>query len=86
MLLKKIDHSGRFKTGDNNPNYGQKVEGSGKPSQVIEVIDIKNNTTTSYDSISEASKALKIHQTVIGKYFSRNQNKPYKGKYTFKKL
>jgi group I intron endonuclease len=84
-IAKKIDHSGRFKTGENNPNYGQKVEGSGKPSQVIEVTDIKNNTTTSYDSISEASKALKIHPTVISKYFSRNQNKPYKGKYTFKK-
>jgi len=36
--------------------------------------------------MGEASKALNIHQTVIGKYFSSNQNKPYKGKYTFKKL
>jgi group I intron endonuclease len=85
-IAKEINHSGRFKTGENNPNYGQRVEGSGKPSQSIEVTDIKNNITTSYDSISEASKALNIHQTVIGKYFSRNQQKPYKGKYTFHKL
>jgi len=35
---KKIDHSGRFKPGQPKP------VGSGKPSQQIEVTDIKNNT------------------------------------------
>ena len=63
-----------------------KVEGSGKPSQQIEVTDITNNQTTIYDSISAAAKALNILQAVITRYFSRNQTKPYKGKYTFKKL
>ena len=62
-----------------------KIEGSGSPSQAIEVTDIKNNTTTSYNSISEAARALNIFQVVISKYFSRNQKKPYKGKYTFTK-
>ena len=61
-------------------------EGTGKPSQQIEVTDIKNNITTTYISMSEASKALNINETVIGKYFSRNQKKPYKGQYTFNKL
>ena len=84
---KKIDHSGRFKSGENHPNYGQpRIEGAGKLSQKIEVIDNKNNQTTTYDSIREAAEALNIHQTVISKYFSRNQQKPYKGQYTFKKL
>ena len=54
-------------------------------SQAIEVTDIKNNTTNSYDSISEAARALNIHYTSIVKYFSQNQKKPYKGQYTFKK-
>ena len=43
--------------------------GAGKPSQQIEVTDIKNNTTTSYDSIGEAARALHIHKSVIDKYF-----------------
>jgi len=83
---KKIDHPGRFKTGENNPNYGKKVEGSGKPLQVIEVSDIKNNITTSYNSINEAATALNIKQSTITNYILRNQQKPYKGIYTFKKV
>jgi len=74
------------KKGENNPNYGKKVEGSGTPSQAIEVTDIKNNTTISYDSISEAARALNINPTSIVKYFANNQQKPYKGIYTFNKL
>jgi hypothetical protein len=77
---KKIDNSGRFKTGE------PRVEGAGRPSQQIEVTDIKNNTTTCYDSISEAARALNINTSVIDMYFSRNQKKAYKGIYTFKKL
>ena len=61
-------------------------EGSGSPSQQIEVIDIKNNIVTTYDSISAAAVALNIKQPRISMYFSRNQNKPYKSQYIFKKL
>jgi len=84
---KKINNSGRFKTGENHPNYGQKVEGSGKPSQAIEVTDIKNNTTIYYDSMSEAARALNLsNYQAISNYIKNNQQKPYKGQYTFKKL
>jgi group I intron endonuclease len=84
---KKIDHSGRFKKGENHPNHGKpRIEGAGSPSQGIEVTDSTNNTTTSYNSIREAARALNINQTIIVKYFVRNQQKPYKGQYTFKKL
>jgi len=62
---KKIDNPGRFKTGENHPNYGQKVEGSGKLSQAIEVTDIKNDTTISYDSICEAARVLNINKSRI---------------------
>jgi len=35
------------KTGDSHPRFGQpRAEGAGRPSQQIEVTDIKNNTTT----------------------------------------
>ena len=77
---KKSDNSGRFKPGQ------PRLEGAGKASQAIEVSDIKNNITITYDSISEAAKALNIQNAIIVKYFARNQKKPYKGQYTFKKL
>jgi len=40
--------------------------------------DIKNNTTTSYDSMSAAAKALNITQSTITNYILLNQKKPYK--------
>jgi len=75
------------KKGEKNPNYDKpRTEGSGSPSQAIEVTDIKNNTTTSYDSKSAAARALNIKHSNIDMYFLRNQKKPYKGRYTFKKV
>ena len=82
---KKIDHPSRFKPGENHPNFGKaRYEGAGSPSQKIEVTDIINNTTTSYDSISAAARALNIKKSTITNYILRNQKKPYKGIYTFK--
>nr|QCW06955.1 hypothetical protein [Drechslerella brochopaga] len=62
------------------------VETRAKLSIKISVFDIKKNTTTFYDSMSEAARALKIKQYLISKYFNRNQQKPYKGRYIFKKI
>ena len=79
-------HSGKTKQKISDALLGN-TNGKNQPnSQVIEVTDIANNTTISYDSICEAAKVLNIHHTSIVKYFSRNQKKPYKGQYTFKKL
>jgi len=78
---KKIDHSGRFKPGQ------PRVERSGKPSQQIEVTDIKNNTTTSYNSMSEAARVLNLPSyKAISDYIKNNQKKPYKGRYTFQNI
>src|SRR5437588_11321494 len=82
------------KKGEKNYNFGkthseetkQKPSGAGKASQVIEVTDKKNNTTTSYDSIHAAARALNISYSSINMYFLRNQQKPYKGQYIFKKV
>jgi len=52
----------------------------------IEVFDKDTNQTTYYDSINKAARALNINHAIIVKYFSRNQKKPYKGKYIFKKI
>ena len=75
-------------TGEKNPMYGKpKAEGAGNPSQAIEVTDIKNNTTISYDSMREAARALNLpSHSIISHYILYNRKKPYKGQYTFKKL
>jgi len=85
--VKKIENPSCFKPGENHPNYGKpRFEGAGKPSQQIEVIDKNTNEITVYNSISEAGKALNISHATIVKYFTNNQQKPYKGRYTFKKI
>jgi group I intron endonuclease len=73
---KKIENSGRFKTGQ------QRAEGAGKPYQSIEVLDLKENTTTIYDSISAAARALDIpgHRSI---QYSLTTGKAYKKRYTF---
>lgn len=48
----------------------------------LEVLDVKNNQTTLYDSINQAVEALNIENAqVISNYLIRNQKKPYKGLY-----
>jgi len=55
--------------------------------QKIEVFDLKENTITYYNSFREAARALNFpNHKIISNYFLRNQNKPYKDRYTFKKL
>jgi len=57
----------------------------GQPNRMkIIVTDLETNISTCYDSIGLASRALGINDTVISRYFSRNQKRPYKNKYTFK--
>jgi len=81
---KKIDHPGRYKTGEENPMHGKpKPEGAGRVSQPIEVTDITNNTTTSYNSIREAARALEINESSIRRNLKSNSNKSYKNIYMF---
>jgi group I intron endonuclease len=63
-------------SGKNHPMYGKnhsdeskkKISDAQPTSIKIEVIDFKNNTTTSYGSIKEAARALNIHKSVIDNY------------------
>jgi hypothetical protein len=57
--------------------------GSGKPIQKVEVLDKETNLITTFDSFRAAAVALDIRPEVIQNYFSRNQSKPYKGRYIF---
>lgn len=57
----------------------------GQPNRMkITVTDLHTNISTTYDSMGLAARALGINDTVISRYFSRNQIKPYKKRYTFK--
>ena len=82
------NHTDESKTIMSDAKKGKaRPEGAGKPSQQIEVTDIKNNTTTSYDSINEAAIALNLPSyRIISNYIKNNKQKPYKGIYTFKKV
>lgn len=72
------------RTGENNPMYGKaRPAGAGCPSKQIEVTDLEEKTTTTYNSMSEAAKALNFSHTVIVKYFKFNRQKPYKNRYVF---
>lgn len=62
-----------------------KPEGAGRPSQVIEVLDLLENITISYNSMREASRVLNISSGIITTYFKQNQQKPYKARYVFTK-
>jgi NUMOD1 domain len=63
-----------------------KPSGAGRASQQIEVFDKNTNSRITYDSIAEAARALNIKKGVIDMFLVRNQVKPYKGRYIFKKL
>jgi hypothetical protein len=85
---KKSENSGRFQKGENHPMHGKpRPAGSGKPSQKIEVTDSQENTTTSYNSMVEAARALNLpSHKAISNYILNNQVQPYKGRYTIKKV
>jgi group I intron endonuclease len=75
------------RTGENQPMFGKaRPAGAGSPSQQIEVTDLEEKTTTTYNSISEAAKALNINVGTIRQYFRNNQKKPYKNRYVFTKI
>lgn len=59
----------------------ERAIGAGKPSQSISVTDLEKNTETKYNSLNEATLALGIRRTAISLYLSRNQQKPFKGRY-----
>lgn len=81
------NHSEETRARMSNIQKGRpRTEGSGKPTQKIEVYDIKNNITKEFDSMSAAALALNIGQSTISKYLARKDQKFFKNQYAFKKL
>jgi len=77
------------KKGNNNAtgSKGRKrAEGAGSPSVQIEVFDQETRMKTIYPSMSAVAKALGVPSGSIRMYFSRNNHKPYKGRYLLQKL
>jgi hypothetical protein len=64
-----------------------KNKGENSPlSRKILVIDVLTNESTSYPSMRVAAQSLNIKHSVISSFLSRNQSKPYKGKYIFQAI
>jgi len=64
-----------------------KNKGENSPlSQQILVIDTLTNESTGYPSMRVAGESLNIKYSVITNFITRNQKKPYKGRYIFKKV
>jgi hypothetical protein len=57
-----------------------------KPSnrKKIEVFDLQEKTTTTYNSISAAARALNIPQSSISSYLAFNRTNPFKKRYLFR--
>jgi hypothetical protein len=73
MLVNEKLIARKLKKRISDARLGQpRAEGAGKSSQKIEVFDFEEKTTTSYNSKSEAARALNIHKSVIDLYFIRN--------------
>jgi group I intron endonuclease len=87
LLGRIISNETRAKIlGEKNPMFGKaRPEGSGSPSKKISVCDLLNNETIIYESITSAAKFLNISKSVISKFLSKNQQKPYKNRYVFKR-
>ena len=63
-----------------------RAEGSGRPSQKVEVFDLTKDIKTTYDSISDAARALGVRKSGISMYLNRNTDNPFKGRYILKKI
>jgi hypothetical protein len=87
MYGKKRIHSKKILAKISEAKKGKaRIVGAGRSPEIILVLDLQTNISIEYDSISCAAKALNIPKSMISMYFSRNQNKSFKGRYVFKKL
>lgn len=69
---------------DKSPEALAKLSTAQPYSIKVEAVDIETNTSTIYNAIKAAARALGIDRRYIEHYIYLNQNKPVLGKYTFK--
>ena len=63
-----------------------RVEGSGRPSQRLEVFDNLTNQKIVYDSMGAAALALNLRASSISTYFAENRTTLFGKRYLFKKI
>ncbi len=80
-IPKSVETKGKMsasKMGNKNaPCFAQKK---------IEVADLQTGISISYNSMSEAAKAINTRHSSISNYFASNQKTPFKKRYLFKKI
>lgn len=83
LLISKIMKTPFFgRTGEKHPFYNKpRVEGSGRPTQRLEVFDNLTNQKTVYDSMGAAALALNIRVSSISMYFSENRKTLFRKRY-----
>lgn len=88
MYGKKRIHSEetRIKISTSKKGKPKVLGGSALLAKRILVLDLETNISTEYDSRKSAAKALNIPVSRFSMYFSRNQKKPFKGRYVFKEI
>lgn len=69
---------------DKSPEALTKLSTAQPYSIKVEAVDIETNTSTIYNAIKAAARALGIDRRYIEHYIYLNQDKPVLGKYTFK--
>nr|YP_009945062.1 GIY-YIG endonuclease [Monilinia laxa]QOE17426.1 GIY-YIG endonuclease [Monilinia laxa]QYB19857.1 GIY-YIG endonuclease [Monilinia laxa]QYB19942.1 GIY-YIG endonuclease [Monilinia laxa]QYB20026.1 GIY-YIG endonuclease [Monilinia laxa]QYB20092.1 GIY-YIG endonuclease [Monilinia laxa] len=86
-ILNSIPYKGIYKLESNLTVSNFDSNYINHPSSVqIEVHDLELKTITTYTSIHSTSRALGIGHNTISNFFRRNQIRPYKGRYIFKKV
>jgi group I intron endonuclease len=84
--LKRLNSSEEHKAKISASLMGHpRIEGAGRPSVEIEVLDMKTGEKKIYPSMNEAARAIGVSRGGISQYFSRNTQKPYKGRYVINK-
>jgi len=79
-LGRKVSDETKQKMSEVRKGYPRPV-GAGRAAVQLEVLDLSTGTKTVYPSFSEAAIALGATKGSISRYFSRNAQKPYKGRY-----
>lgn len=69
---------------EKSPEILDKLSAAQPNSIKVEVVDLEINTSTTYNAIKAAARALNIDRRYIEHYLYLNQDKPALGKYTFK--
>jgi group I intron endonuclease len=85
-LHESSEHKEQLKRLHDSLKGKPRPEEAGSPSVPVEVFDPETGIKTIYPSMSAVAQALGVPSGSIRMYFSRNTQKPFKGRYVLQKL